>query len=226
MKPLLIFDMDGVLAEVSESYRESIVATVHHFTGTTVTRERIQEYKNHGGYNNDWLLSQQLCRDLGVDVPYETVVDYFCQIFFGENNDGLIAREKWIPNDGLLERLAATRQLAIFTGRNRAEASVTLNRFAASIPFDPVMTTDEVPVGKPAPDGLRMIMQRFPAPGYCYVGDTVDDARSARAAGVPFIGIAALDSPWHVELATVLKAEGAFAVLDDVNQIEGVLPPA
>jgi len=224
MTPFLIFDMDGVLAEVSESYRESIIATVRHFTGTTVERERIQEYKNRGGFNNDWLLSQQLCRDLGVDVPYDTVVDYFCQVFFGENNDGLIAREKWIPRDGLLERLARRYRLAIFTGRNRAEAAVTLKRFAHDIPFDPVLTTDEVPVGKPAPDGLLLLTSQYPAEAYCYVGDTVDDARSARAAGVPFIGVAAPDAPWHAELAAVLRAEGAWAVIDDVNQIEGVLP--
>jgi HAD superfamily phosphatase len=226
MKPVIVFDMDGVLAEVSASYREAIVETIRHFTGVEVSRERIQEYKNQGGYNNDWLLSQRLCRDLGVEVPYETVVAYFCRIFFGENNDGLISRELWIPRDGLLERLAERYRLAIFTGRNRAEAAVTLNRFAPSAPFDPVITTDEAPNGKPAPDGLLMIMERFPAPGYYYVGDTVDDARSARAAGVPFIGIAAPDSPWRGELAAALQAEGAFAVIGDVNQIEQVLPPA
>ena len=31
----LVFDMDGVLAEVTESYRETIVQTVQHFTGKT-----------------------------------------------------------------------------------------------------------------------------------------------------------------------------------------------
>ena len=39
--------------------------------GTTVARERIQEYKNRGGFNNDWPLSQQICRDFGVEVDYE-----------------------------------------------------------------------------------------------------------------------------------------------------------
>ncbi len=30
---LIVFDMDGVLVDVSESYRETIVRTVEHFTG-------------------------------------------------------------------------------------------------------------------------------------------------------------------------------------------------
>ena len=37
MDSVIVFDMDGVLAEVTESYRESIVQTVRYFTGQTVT---------------------------------------------------------------------------------------------------------------------------------------------------------------------------------------------
>ena len=64
---VLVFDMDGVLVDVSESYRETIVRTVEFFTRQTITRELIQDYKNQGGYNNDWLLSQKICADLGLE---------------------------------------------------------------------------------------------------------------------------------------------------------------
>ena len=53
-QPLIVFDMDGVLVDVTESYRETIVQTVEHFTGMTITREQIQDYKNQGGWNDDW----------------------------------------------------------------------------------------------------------------------------------------------------------------------------
>lgn len=223
-RTVLVFDMDGVLAEVSESYIEGIVRTVRHFTGKTVDRETIHGYKNRGGYNNDWLLSQTLCRDHGVEVEYQTVVEHFCRIFFGENNDGLIAREQWIPSDGLLERLAARFRLAIFTGRNQAEAGITLRKYAAGIRFDPLLTADEVVNGKPAPDGLNIIREQTGASEYYYVGDTVDDARSSRAAGVPFIGIAAQSNPRYAELVAAMRAENAIAIIEDVNQLEGVLP--
>ena len=221
---MIVFDMDGVLAEVSESYRESIVRTVQHFTGREVSRERIQDYKNQGGWNNDWALAQRLCSDAGVEVAYSRVVDYFWAIFFGNHGDGLMRREKWIPRDGLLERLAATRQLAIYTGRIQAEVGVTLDRFASAIDWATVITSDEVANGKPAPDGLQLIQKRFPAARLIYVGDTVDDARCARSAGVPFIGIAAKDNPLHEQLAALLRAEGALAVIENVNEMEGVLP--
>ena len=49
----------------------------------------------------------ELASDLGVDVPYDTVVDYFNEIFIGPNHgDGLIQRESWFPQNGMLERNA------------------------------------------------------------------------------------------------------------------------
>ena len=50
---------------------------------------------------------------------------------------------------------------------------------------------------KPAPDGLLDIMAAHPDCTLTYVGDTVDDARSARAAGVRFVGIAQPRNPRH-----------------------------
>src|SRR5580693_6506141 len=90
---IIVFDMDGVLTEVSESYREAIVQTVEHFTGQRITRDLIQEYKNRGGWNNDWALSKQIASDLGIELDYQTVVDRFNEIFLGTNGDGLIQRE-------------------------------------------------------------------------------------------------------------------------------------
>src|SRR5438128_880236 len=106
--------MDGVLAEVTESYREAIVQTVEHFTGQRVSLEKIQAYKNAGGWNNDWALSQKIAADLGVPLEYKDVVDHFNLIFIGKNGDGLIQRESWFPEEGLLARLGEKHGLAIF----------------------------------------------------------------------------------------------------------------
>jgi HAD superfamily phosphatase len=215
--------MDGVLAEVTESYREAIVQTVEHFTGKGVARDVIQEYKNRGGWNNDWALSQQIAADLGTHVPYQTVVDYFNQIFIGHNGSGLIQRERWLPETGFLERLAQRFGLAIFTGRLQYEADITLRRFASGLVFDPVLCADHVATGKPAPDGLLAIQQCKPGMKLWYVGDTVDDARSARAARVPFIGVAARTHSRRDEILRLFKQEEAVAVVENVNQIEAAL---
>lgn len=222
-RPALVFDMDGVLVDVTESYRAAIVETIRHFTGFTPTAEAIQDWKNLGGYNNDWVLCHHFCRELGFEIPYEAVVGYFNSVFFGENDDGLIRREGWVPRDGLLERLAARYRLAIFTGRNRRELEATLNRFLREPWFDPTITTDDVANGKPAPDGLIEIRRRTGAPIAAFLGDTVDDAASARAAEVPFIGIAAATAPGRDRLVEALRAAGAVAVIENVNEVEEVL---
>ncbi len=219
MKPLLVFDVDGVLAEVTESYRETITQTVRHFTGATVLNARIQEYKDQGGWNNDWELSHRLCRDLGVEVPYPEVIARFNDIFLGANYDGLILREQWVPRNGLLERLAASYGLAIFTGRPLDDLSHTLRRFAPAIAFAPVIAMESVTRHKPDPQGLHLIMEQCPGAAVIYVGDTVDDARAASTARVRFIGV----SP-KPATAALLRAEGAAALIGDINEIEGVLP--
>lgn len=223
MDPIIVFDMDGVLAEVTESYREAIVQTVEHFTGTRIARGLIQNYKNAGGWNNDWALSQKIAADLGVQVEYDTVVDYFNEIFIGPNRDGLIRRESWFPQPGLLERLMQRFGLAIFTGRLRYELDITLERFAPELPFDPIICAEHVPNPKPAPDGLFAIQRMKPGRKLWYVGDTVDDARSAKAASVPFIGIIAKSHSHRQELSDLFKQENAVAILENINEIEAAL---
>ena len=212
---VLVFDMDGVLVDVSNSYRETIIRTVEIFTGKVISRDLIQDYKNQGGWNNDWLLSQKICLDLGVEVDYETIVDHFMDLFL---NQGLIHRERWIPRPNLLEKLSEKFELAIFTGRNTLEATITLEREGVLDRFL-LVTSDDVEREKPFPDGLLKIAALRPGKRFMYIGDTVDDARCANAANVPFIGIAATGSPRREELVAFLQAEGAIQILQDVNEI-------
>lgn len=220
---VLVFDMDGVLVDVRASYGEAIRCTVERFTGRQVGHERIQQYKNQGGWNNDWKLAQRLIQEMGVAAPYGEVVAYFQKVFLGEQGDGLIRLERWTPREGLLERLAQRFRLAIFTGRPRQEAEITLARFAGGVRFDPVIADEDVVRSKPAPDGLLRIAEAAAGLRLCYLGDTVDDARAARAAGAAFIGVAMPGTPRRSELVQALEREGAAAVIEDVNDVEALL---
>jgi HAD superfamily hydrolase (TIGR01548 family) len=222
-KTAIVFDMDGVLVDPERSYRQTVVETVAHFEGAAaprITLGEIEDYKNQGGYNNDWLLSQRILADRGVKVEYGTVIDQFNRIFFGSNHDGLIMHEQWLVADGLLERLSARHQLAVFTGRLDFEAALTLSRFAPGIAFVPRVCSDHVENPKPAPDGLFAIQKVLPGTRLIYIGDTVDDARPSRLAGVPFIGVAKHNHQRRAELIRLFEEEGAAAVIENVNEIE------
>ena len=221
-KPLLIFDMDGVLVDVTESYRETVARTVARFTGAEITRAQIQDYKNRGGFNDDWALTHHIIRETGVDAPFEGVRECFQRIFLGNGGDGLILRERWIARPGALEKLSERFRLAVFTGRPREEAELTLNRFAGGLVFDPVVGMYDVEQRKPHPEGLLRILG---GGGECpafYIGDSVDDARCARAAAVPFIGIAAPSNPAYLDLVFLFQEEKAYAIVDDINYLEEV----
>jgi HAD superfamily phosphatase len=224
VKPYLIFDIDGVLVDVTESYREAICRTVEHFTGAPLARDSIQDYKNQGGWNDDWRLSHHIITGRGVTVEFPSVVAHFQELFLGNGTDGLILRERWIARDGLLERLQAACRLAVLTGRPCREARLTLDRFAPRVAFSPLVGMESVARHKPHPEGLLQIVNASPGCPAWYVGDTVDDARCARAAGVPFVGIAAPSSPLRRELVDAFSAEGAAAILQDINGLEAVLP--
>ena len=67
---LLIFDMDGVLIDVSRSYRKTIQRTIQIYLETClgfarsrrgwITNEEISLFKSVGGFNNDWDLTSGL----------------------------------------------------------------------------------------------------------------------------------------------------------------------
>ncbi len=214
MKPLLVFDMDGVLVDVKESYRESIRSTVLHFTGKDAPHDVIQYYKNRGGWNNDWKLSRELCSVYGKEIAYETVVEVFNQYFFGHNGvPGLIERERWIDTNDVLARLNQRFDFAIFTGRMQEEGQITLRRFATHLNWVAVIGDDDVTQSKPHPEGLlKLKLEREVA---YYLGDTVDDAKASKAAQVPFIAITAPGGNF--------AAFAPAAFLNSINELETFL---
>ncbi len=211
--------MDGVLVDVTESYRETIARTVAHFTHAPVTRQQIQEYKNQGGWNDDWKLSHHMVSDAGIEVAFEEVKQRFQQIFRGNGDDGLMLRERWVARPGVLEALNRDFRFAVFTGRPREEAGLSLQRFAPNLVFDPVITMEDVGRHKPHPEGLLRILKQHCDCKVYYIGDTVDDARTANAARVPFIGITAPSNPSYLDLVFLFQEEGAWAIVDDVNYL-------
>ena len=85
---LLIFDMDGVLVDPTESYRGALIDTVEHFAGVRPEHDEIVAIKNEGGYNDNTLVAERILRRLGSDLPYDEMRRYFRLCCWGANGDG------------------------------------------------------------------------------------------------------------------------------------------
>ncbi len=220
---MVVFDMDGVLVDPSETFRRALIETVRHFAGVRMSQDDIVRIKNEGGYNDDSDIAMRAIRAAGVAADPGDIRAFGRELYWGRNGDGLIRNERWLVRPGVLEGIGTRRRLAIFTGRGLASAMHTLRRFCPAIAFDPIVTNETVENLKPAPDGLLHVKREAPGAEIVFVGDNIDDCRAATAAGVRFVGIASPAMPRPEETRALFERLGADVVLDSVNELGACL---
>jgi len=76
----VVLDIDGVVVDVADSYRRAIIESVERVCGKTIDRDAIQSFKDAGGFNNDWELTDAaalyvLARREGLRMDIETFTD-------------------------------------------------------------------------------------------------------------------------------------------------------
>jgi HAD superfamily hydrolase (TIGR01548 family) len=220
---IIIFDVDGVLVDVRGSFHATVLETVRFFTRKRVTRAELHRWKNRSGFNDDWKLSTAWVQKLGGKAEYDEVKRKFVELYWGKNGKGNVSREKWLLPRATLRRLARRAELALFTGRVRAEADYTLDRCRVREFFRTIITVEDVQRPKPDPQGLLKILNgRDPAVAL-YLGDNVDDVLASQAARVPFLGILPRNSDARRARSALLTKHGAMAVLGDVSELEAWL---
>jgi len=223
LKPeALLFDMDGVLADVELSYRMCTRETASAF-GATIDRGQLEAAVLAGDANNDWVLTRRLLAAQGIDVSLAEVTDKYQALYLGTAEVlGLRENERLIPSPALLRELATRLPLGIVTGRPRAEAEWFLTREGVADLFDTVVCLEDGPL-KPDPAPVREAMRRMGVSRVWMVGDTPDDMNAAASAGALPIGVIAPAD--HADRSsTALRNSGAAAVLTDVAALEEILP--
>jgi HAD superfamily phosphatase len=238
-----VFDIDGVVRDVSASYRRALADTVEAYTQQAFrpSHAEVDHLKAEGVWNNDWEASQELIyryfESQGqsreqIKLDYTELVAFFQQRYRGSNWDGYILNEPLLMSAHYLHSLTqAGIGWGFFSGATRGSASFVLEkRLGLS---QPVLIAMEDAPGKPDPPGLFATVAQLtkanqpsqpPKHRIFYIGDTVADMQTViRAKALhpaqDWIGIGVL--PPHVSDRSIYQAQleqaGARKVFSNVE---------
>lgn len=219
----LLMDMDGVLAEVSKSYRAAILETCVIYGAKSVTGDTITEWKARGNANDDWQLTYDLIHndpDGQKNVTLEQVTETFEKLYQGHGDTpGLYTLETLIPLRETLEVLHQRSQpgVGIVTGRPRSDCMKFLKQHGLETMISATYCMEDGP-SKPDPFPVRRcceLMGVEPSASVVLVGDTPDDIKAAVSAGCRAVGVVTPDSKpeARAKLSEAMKKAGADAVL-------------
>ncbi|WP_247002959.1 TIGR01548 family HAD-type hydrolase [Halosolutus gelatinilyticus] len=144
---------------------------------------------------------------------------------------GFIHDEPVVLESEARDALLGDYDVGILTGRPEAEAEIALDRVGLDdeIPVEYRFTMDDWEEGKPHPRALVTLAERFDADAVAFVGDTLDDIRTAVNATEAdpdrdYHGIGVLTGGLTGEEGRrKYEDEGASAVVDSVNDVPGLL---
>ena len=195
---LILFDIDGVIRSVENSYRLSLKKTVYKFSGWEPSFIDIDNAKNEGIWNNDWDLSLELIKryikkkNLNFEIPSrEEIVKCFEKFYFGgdPNKDskywsGFITNEDLLVDKKFFDFLQSNGIIWGFvSGAESASAKFVLEK-RLGLQSPPLISMGDAP-DKPNPKGFIFLAKRLCEKELgpknipvAYIGDTIADIQT------------------------------------------------
>ena len=220
---LILFDIDGVIRDVTNSYRMAIQETVSFFCGWKPSIQDIDLIKSEGVWNNDWDLSLEMIKRytqknssfLSVPTRQELIKCFENYYFGGDPNhdpsewSGFIKNEKLLINKKFFDELTKRKiGWGFVSGAELPSAKFILER-RLGLTSAPLIAMGDAPE-KPDPTGLISLSSKlsekplgFSNPPIAYIGDTVADVKTVMNARIriphqKFISLAI--APPHLHL--------------------------
>jgi len=230
---LILFDIDGVIRNVENSYRLSLKKTVYKFSEWEPSYIDIDNAKNEGIWNNDWDLSLELIKryinkkNLNLKIPSrEAIIKCFENFYFGgdTNKDskywsGFINNEELLVDKKFFDSLQNKGIIWGFvSGAESASARFVLEK-RLGLKCPPLISMGDAP-DKPDPKGFINLSKKLLGNKLgesniliAYVGDTIADINTVINARkeIPsqkFISIGI--APPHLHLKSRLKERNLY----------------
>jgi len=230
---LILFDIDGVIRSVENSYRLSLKKTVYKFTGWEPCYLDIDNAKNEGIWNNDWDLTLEFIKrfkkkyNTKIEIPpKEEIVKCFEEFYFGgdPNKDskywsGFITNEELLVDKKFFDLLEINGIIWGFvSGAESASAKYVLEK-RLGLKSPPLISMGDAP-DKPDPKGFINLSKKLLGDKLGssnipigYVGDTIADINTVTNAKkqIPsqkFISIGI--APPHLHLKSRLNERNSY----------------
>ncbi len=213
----VIFDVDGVLVDVSKSYYEAIKRTASVFLRREVVDFEVDKLKSLEGFNNDWDVTFALVKGITnpseIDRssrPYKEIKEIFQGLYLGnENQPGLISNETLLISKKTLKKLKREGiSIGVVTGRPRKEALIALGSLMGNyIQADNIVALEDCDEEKPSPKSLKKLIGKMLCRNPIYIGDNPSDVSAANSMGIPIavVGNQAVGEFYLQEVNDLLK---------------------
>ncbi|HEY0413222.1 MAG TPA: phosphoglycolate phosphatase [Allosphingosinicella sp.] len=210
---VVAFDLDGTLADTALDLAAALNHALRALGRPEVPAGEVRHLVGHGARA---LLRRGLAAS--GEAP-EALVDEGFPIFIDYYAAHICETTKVYPAlEAALDALAADgARLAVCTNKAERLTHRLLDALGWSKRFDAVVGGDTLAVRKPDPAPLHAAIARAGGGRAAFIGDSITDADTARAAGLPFVAVSFGFSDRPVE------ALGAHAVIDDYAKLAETL---
>jgi phosphoglycolate phosphatase len=215
-RDLVVFDLDGTLIDTAPDLARIMNAILTREGLAALDPDSVRQMVGSGAR----ALMERGLAAAGI-APDDSLLDRLVYEFI-EIYQGDIAIDSR-PYPGMVDALDRLRargaRLAVCTNKPERLSRLLLAHFDLDDRFAAVVGGDTLARRKPDPDPLIEVIARARgAPGRTVlVGDSITDIKTARAAGVPVIGV----SFGYTEIA--MKHLGADAVIDHFDELDAAL---
>jgi phosphoglycolate phosphatase len=202
---VVAFDLDGTLADTAPDLAAALNHTLGALGRPGVDPDSVRHLVGHGA-------RALLRRALGDEELVEQGLPLYLD-FYAANI--CVGTRCYPALEPAMDELAARGvKLAICTNKPERLTHLLVDALGWSGRFAAIVGADTLPVRKPDPLPLLEAIARAGGDGAAaFVGDSITDAETARAAGVPFVAVSFGFSDRPVE------ALGADAVIDDYSEL-------
>jgi len=209
----VLFDLDGTLADTAADLAAALNHALVALGREPVPPDSVRHLIGHGGRA---LLRKGLA---ATGESNEQLVERFYPILLEYYATNICVGTRVYPGlEAALDALAGRgARLAVCTNKAERLTRLLLDALGLGGRFQAIVGGDTLPVRKPDPSTLREAVARAGGGRALLVGDSITDAETARAAGIPFVAVSFGFSDRPVE------ALGADAVIDDYEELVGVL---